>query len=135
MPLLIALSGCESSSGPTGPGGPIANPQDTGIITDLPPASSLIGAWGREDEVEYDGADALRTTEWRFDGRGTCRLTITTWIPWSVAPVVEESVCAYRADGRQITFRFGRFEDTLGWELDGRDVLILDGQRYFRLHT
>lgn len=115
------------------PGAPSGPDPDIGIITDLPSPSALVGAWIRDDEIEHRGTAALQTTEWRFDGRGTCRLTISVYTIDSHIPFVEESVCTYRANGRTITLFFGVGDELrLQWEPDGRDALLLGGDRYDR---
>jgi hypothetical protein len=130
-PLLLGLAACDSGTGPTGPEGPSA--PDIGIITDRPSPASLAGTWIRDDEVDYLGETALRTTEWRLDGRGTCRLTVTLLTSGSIAPFVDESVCGYEANSRTVTFVFDGDEFEVGWKLDGPDVLVLDGDRFHRL--
>ena len=133
MPFLLAAGACDSGSGPTGPDAPPGPGPDIGIITDLPAPSALVGAWVRDDEVDYRGRPALRSTEWRFDGRGTCRLIVSIYSAELVAPLVDESVCGYAANGRTITFRFGADDRVeVPWRLDGSDVLVIDGDRYHR---
>lgn len=136
--LLLGAGACDSGTAPTSPEAPAGGGPDIGIITDLPAPASLVGAWSRDDDIEYRGSPALQSTEWRFDGRGTCRLTITIYTVDAIAPYVDESICTYRANGRAITFRFG--VDDVGegdelrvrWSLDGPDVLVLDDERYHR---
>lgn len=132
-PLLLGLAACDTGSGSPAPDGPLAPGPDIGIITDRPSPASLAGTWIRDDEVDYLGETALRTTEWRLDGRGTCRLTVTLLTSGSIAPFVDESVCGYEANSRTVTFVFDGDEFEVGWKLDGPDVLVLDGDRFHRL--
>jgi hypothetical protein len=132
MPGLLALGACDSGSGPVGPDGPGGPGPDIGIITDLPAPANLAGTWVRDDQIDYLGAPALRSTEWRFDGRGTCRRTVTIFTADGLFPLVDESVCGYQADGRAITFLFEHGEVRVRWSLDGRDLLVLDGDRFHR---
>ena len=128
----LVLTACDSGSGATGPDGPGGTGPDIGIITDLPAPARLAGTWVRDDEIDHFGAPALRSTEWRFDGRGTCRRTVTIFTADGVFPIVDESICGYEADGRAITLRFDEGEMRLRWSLDGGDVLVLDGDRFHR---
>jgi hypothetical protein len=133
IPLLASAAGCDSGTGPTGPGAPAGPGPDVGIVTDLPSPLALVGAWVRDDEIEHRGTAALQSTEWRFDGRGTCRLTITLYTIDTFTPFVDDSVCTYRADGRTITLHFGTGDVVrMRWEPDGRDGLVLSGERYDR---
>lgn len=131
---MIVLGACDSGDSPTAPGAPSAGEPDIGILTDLPSPDRLVGAWIRYDEVERDGIDYLRTVEWRFDGRGTCRRTVTLAVAADAFPFVEDAVCAYRADGRTLAVRFGVDTEPqrIRWAVDGRNVLLLGGERFLR---
>ncbi len=132
-PLLLLLA-CDSGESPVGPEAPAADRPDVGIITDLPSPADLVGEWTRDEKLDVDGAHLRRTTTWRFDSSGTCRLIVAFFPAAGLAPEVNESVCAYVAHGRTITLRFPGLtgDERIRWGLDGRHILILDGERYLR---
>lgn len=131
----LGLVGACDTGDPTAPGTPDYRTPEIGIFREGPSAERLAGAWAREEKFDLDGAVARRVTIWRFDAVGTCRLTIEFYPAPGFEPEIDETVCAYEASGGTLTLRFPGVsgDERLLWELEGRDVLVLDGVRYVRI--